>query len=450
VLSISVIEHTAFLLFETLAYKGTTTNVNELFLNIHSSDTSPTSFTFTATSSSGSPLLSVTTGQLYAHDIKFVYDSTAVDTFISLSGSGRVVMEYITVTATNSTGTVAPNAFISMSGGTVQLTQFSFIDLKSSGGVIRVTGGSNLLLDEVSVSNITFSVSGSLISGSSESSSVSMNIINSNFSSVSAPNLNGSIIRVNGSAASIYIYNDSFIGSSEYGNGGACYILGCPSIIITGTTFTGYTTNSTGWGGALFLGLGTWFSLTDVVFEECSAYYGGAILSESEISTERQMLNVQFLNNSVISGGNGNDLADNGGFGLLIYTPSFIRNTYSTSVTSSTVHNLFIILENINIDCLFSPLGCAEDPMFVSGVGVDSEVCGSSSIPCRSLGQVIKNLISNFDYNAEVNVASGDYTDTIVSISNLTLLVSTSSSTRPSISLVSPVAGLFVYKRVYI
>jgi hypothetical protein len=250
------------------------------------------------------------------------------------------------------------------------------------------------------------------------------------------------VICVDGSVSLINVYNSSLSGTSELGNGGAFYILNCGSTIINGSNLTGFGTGSSGKGGAIYFGVGTSFVLVDSLFGNCSAQYGGAIYSESEVSGLRQITGVIFTNNSVLSGGNGNDIADNSSIGSTIYNVFSVSNSTSDSTSSDSVWNFYIIQMNISLDCLLSPSGCSQDPTYVSTSGVDSQACGSISSPCHSVSRGLENLIESLDFDAEIIVESGDYTDTLLVVSSTTLVVSTNSADRPVLSLVSPPFGV--------
>jgi hypothetical protein len=343
------------------------------------------------------------------------------------------------VSSTNSLGTVANNAFILINVGSVELTQLTFQHLKSSVGVISINGEGTLLLDEVSITNITFSGIGSLISSSGGSlSSGNISIINTNISSISASGLNGSVICVNESVGSIYVYNSAFMGSSGYFNGGAFYIINCGNTLIDNSTFSGYQTSSDGKGGAIYFGLGSSFALVNSIFENCLSLYGGAIFSESEESGVRQIKNVSFSNNSVHSGGNGNDIADNSSVAVLIYTAASVIDSSSNSTTSDSIFNFYLIQQSGNLDCFLSGGGCVSDPLFVNTSGIDTPVCGSSSSPCRSVGQAVNILRAFQDLDATIIVESGSYTDTALEVHSMILSVTTNSNVRPILSLVSP------------
>jgi hypothetical protein len=401
--------------------------------------------TFSATSSSGSSLLTVTTGTLYGHDVKFVYDSSCVDTFISVAG-GSIIMEYVSVSAGNSSGTIATNSFIILNGGSIKLTQLTFENFKSSSGIIIMSGPGTLLLDEIILSNITLSGSGSLIYSSGGSISTgNVTLINSNLSSISATGLNGSVINVNGMIESIYIYNDTFGPSINSGNGGAMHISNCGNVVINGSNFTGCTTGANGNGGAIYFGVGTSFTLINSSFSNSSALYGGAIFSVSEISGQRQIVGINFTNNSVQSGGNGNDIADNSTIGVNLYGMQSVINSTSNSSNSTTIFNFYIIQEDLNFDCLLTTSGCGNDPTYVSTDGIDSEACGTLASPCLSLSQGLENLISSLDPEAELNVATGDYTDTSITVYSIRLTITTNSITRPTLSLVTPSHGFYYY-----
>jgi hypothetical protein len=352
-------------------------------------------------------------------------------------------MEYITVTATNASGTVASNALVVISGdGIVEFTKFTFQHFKSSVGVIQLSGPGLLLLDEITVTNITYSGSGSLVySTGGSTSTADITITRSNFSSIDSTGLNGSVINVNGVVSSISVYNSSFGEAISSGNGGAFYILNCFNIIINASNFTGCSAAG-GNGGAIFFGEGSWFLLDGCVFGNCSALYGGAIYSNSEVLGLRLINNVNFTNNSVGTGGNGNDIADNSSVGINLYSLLSVTNSISNSTNSTQVSNFYIMQYALSMDCLLSS-GCGNDPTFVSPTGEDSPLCGSSTSPCHSLGQGVENLIEASDKNAEISVASGSYTDTVLTVYSMTLVITTNSATRPDLSLVTPPPGLF-------
>jgi hypothetical protein len=456
IFSLPGFEFSVYLLYDTLTYKSDATNIGSRVLNLLSNDSSPTSVSFTATASSSVPLFALSTGTLYGHDLKFLYDSSAVDTFISLTGAGSVIMEYITITASDSSATVAPNPFITVSGGVVQLTQFVFGNFSTSSNVIVIEGVNTLLLDEINVENVNLTGSGSLVYGSGQTSSAgSIDLINSNISSISGAASNGSVININGFVRNISIYNTVLQSLSGVANGGAFYILNCASIVVNGSTFIGCATGTGGNGGAVYFGVGTSFVLIDSSFSNCIASYGGAIFTGSEVGGLRQIINVTFSNNSVETDGNGNDIADNSTIGVSLYGMHSVINSLSNSTSSDTVSNFYIIQHNLNFDCLLTESGCGNDPTFVSTTGVDSEACGSSASPCHSLSQGVQNLIDLYDPEAEISVASGDYTDTAFAVYSIRLTVSTNSATRPSFSLVSPPIGLlkslfYIYVYIYV
>jgi hypothetical protein len=443
VLTFAGFEHSAFLLYDTLAYQSTSTNVGSNVLNLLSDEDSPTSLTFAVTSSSNIPLFSVGQGSLYGHDIKFLYDSSAVDVFISLSG-GLVIMEYVTVTGTNSGGSVSAKSFVSLSEGTVELTQFSFEDFQSSVSVVMFNGPGTLLLDEISVTNVTFAGSGSLIS--SESGIIHLgkvNILNSNLSLMSTVNLNGSVIRLNGTVSSIYIYNSTFVGCNDLGNGGALFILHCEDTVINSSSFNGYHSYSSGKGGAAYFGERTSFRFYSSSFENCSALYGGAVYSESELSSLRYIENVSFVDNSVYSGGNGNDIADNSTVAPSIYTLHSVINSLTNSISTNTVSNFYLLQQEIDLDCFISTVGCGYDPTYVKTSGVDSEACGSLTNPCHSISQGVNNLKAWRNLDIDINVGSGEYTDTRLEIALVRVVVLGDVNNKPVLSLLSPPIRMF-------
>jgi hypothetical protein len=64
-------------------------------LTLTSNPTSPTSIIFNSTSSSNTPLFSIGIGTLAASYVGFMYDSSAVDTFISLTDAGFITFSQI-------------------------------------------------------------------------------------------------------------------------------------------------------------------------------------------------------------------------------------------------------------------------------------------------------------------------------------------------------------------
>jgi hypothetical protein len=153
---------------------------------------------------------------------------------------------------------------------------------------------------------------------------------------------------------------------------------------------------------------------------------------------------VIFSGNTVGSGGNGNDIADESSLAISLYSPLMVTNCRSTSV-NSTVSNFFLIQSSVSYDCLLAEGGCLSDVLYVSTSGVDSIVCGLVSAPCRSLNQAIYNLNISSGSEGDINVASGSYTDTYLTFSSINLVVLASPETKPILSLVSPVAGLLFH-----
>jgi hypothetical protein len=325
----------------------------------------------------------------------------------------------------------------------VELTQFTFNQFSSSVGVILFAGVGTLLLNEITSTNLAFSGSGSLVSSNLNMAGAgNLSLLNSNLSSIAATGCNGSAFSINGGVNFFNIANSTFGGPLSSSNGGAIYVLICASTVVNGSSFVGCTVGADGNGGAIYFGKNTSFTLINSSFDSCSAFYGGAIFSFSDVSTIRQILGVNFTNNSIQSGGNGNDIADNSSVGTNIYLKSSVINSTSNSTSSGSIVNFFMIQFNSDFDCLLTISGCGNDPTFVSAIGVDSDVCGTSTSPCRTVKQGVQNLINAYDPEAEINVASGDYTDTTFAVSSIKLTVSTNSATKPVLSLVAPPLGL--------
>jgi hypothetical protein len=350
-----------------------------------------------------------------------------------------VILEYITVRATNTSKTVATNSFITINGGIVELTRFTFEDFACNVGVILFNEGEMLLLDEISVANVTFSGNGRLIyrSGGSDGTG-DINLINSNFSSITASTVNGSVIYTDKTLGSINIKNNTLNGSISSGNGGAFYLCNCLNITVNESVFIGCSGGSEGKGGAIYFGGETLFTLINSSFANCTALYGGVIFSISEVSGFRGIYGVNFTNNSVFSGGNGNDIADNSSVGGNVYGMQSVINSTSNSTSSGSVSNFYIIQDDLIFDCLLTLSGCGNDPTFVSTTGTDSELCGTSASPCSSLGQGLTNIVNSFDPEAEINVGYGDYTNVVLVVHSIMLTISTNSENRPTLSLISP------------
>jgi hypothetical protein len=419
--------------------------VNEKYLTLYSDATSPTSFTFNSTTSNNYPLFSITIGSLSGNYIKFIYDGSAVDTFISVTSTGSVTLFYVNVTANSTTSpTVAGKAFIEISGGgSVSLTQTRFQTFKASAGVINMISVGLLLFEENIATYLTFSGNGVLILGNGtndENSSVS--IINSNFSVLNGSGLNGTVCRINGIIRSLVITGCNFGTSMIAGNGGALYLSKC-NVNISTTNFNGCSVGAGGSGGAIYFGLETRFTLINSTFASCSSLYGGGIFSNSEETSERIMNGVNFTNNSVQSNGNGNDIADNSSVGAILYSSLNIINCKSNSSNTST-SNFYIIQVSGVYDCLFSTSGCSFDVMYVSVNGIDHRTCGTSSSPCGSLTQAVNNLNISNGWEADVIMGAGEYTNTVITIASINLVVYSNAVSRPALSLVAPPIGIII------
>jgi hypothetical protein len=433
-----------YLLYNDAPYKGTTTLVGEKHLTLYSNSTSPTSFTFSSTTSSNSALINITNGALFGNDIKIIYDASAVDTFVSLQGTGSISLEYVNVTAgSTSSPSVATKSFIVVSGGgVVSLTLLRFETFKSSSAVIFVDGVGVLLFEEGVGTNLSFSSGGALIK--STGSNCTVNVINSNFSSLNGTDVNGVILQSDGTQNTLWVSGCS-IGSILGANGGAFYLRNS-NVFINSTSFDECIVGTEGKGGAVYFGLGTSFTLLDSVFSGWSALYGGGIFTDSEETGERILSGVNFTNNSVQSGGNGNDIADNSSIGGSLYSPSTVINCSSNS-SNSSFSNFYVIQISGIYDCLLSVSGCVSDLIYVNANGgVDHTACGVSSSPCQSLTQAVHNLNLSSGAEADIVVAPGDYTNTVVVVTSVIIVVYSDSETKPVLSLVSPPVGvLFLF-----
>jgi hypothetical protein len=270
-------------------------------LMLFSDDTSPTSVIVGYSASADTPLISITLGKLIVNYVKFIYDASAVDTFISLSGAGSVQMEYVIVTANSTTNpTVATKSFIVVSGGgTVSLTEFRLETFKSSMPVISLAGSGSFLADGVVVTNATFTETGVFVLANFHQCNVTL--INSNFSSLTG--VNGTIVRIDGANID-FLVSKCIIGTSiKAGNGGAFYFGEC-LVVIDSSSFSGCTTDSGGKGGAIYFGVASRFGLVNCTFSSCSATYGGAIFSESEEPSGRILDELNFSSNTVAANGN--------------------------------------------------------------------------------------------------------------------------------------------------
>jgi hypothetical protein len=207
------------------------------------------------------------------------------------------------------------------------------------------------------------------------------------------------------------------------GDGGAFYIANCSNISINVSSFDGFIRGCSGKGGAIYFGENTTFSIINSTFANCSALYGGAIFTNSEVTTLREIVFVTFINNSVVSEeGNGNDIADNSSVALSIYTVHSVLNSTSSSTSNiSTIFNFYMIQEGVELDCLLS---------------------GSASSPCQTIPRAIQNLLDMLDPQGEIIVAYGMYTNTVITVYSLVLGVTTNTVNKPVLSLISPAVGL--------
>jgi hypothetical protein len=303
-------------------------------------------------------------------------------------------------------------------------------------------GISTLQVSETAVTGATFNTAGAFIVGNSRGSiNCTVSLSSTNFSSLSGTSLNGTVIRVDGVITSVLIENCNFGPSMNAGNGGALYLADCSTRIIS-SNFTGCAASTGGRGGAIYFGLETSFSLNGSRFTTCSATYGGAIYCNSEELTERRMNEVTFSANTVGTGGNGNDIADESAVATSLYSPLTVTNCLSTSVNSTSVSNFILLQGSVTYDCLLASGGCLSGVLYVTSSGTDSVVCGLSSLPCRSVTQAAYNLNISSGSEGDINVASGEYTDTYLSISSINLVVASTTETKPVLSLVSPGSGL--------
>jgi hypothetical protein len=305
-------------------------------------------------------------------------------------------------------------------------------------------GQGTLLFDEVVVTNASFIGDGVFVFGNEYSCDVSF--IKSNFSSLSGEEINGTICRFVG-VGYVVLISECVVGPSiTADNGGAFYLGGCYCRIIS-SNFSECSAGNEGKGGATYFGSGSTFEIVDCNFSICSAKYGGAIYSESEEPSGRILDEVIFSGNTVTAGGNGNDIADNSTVGIYLYSSLTVTNCVSTSVSSSSYSNFYLLQGSGIFDCLLSSTGCSYEVCHVDEAGFDSFVCGLESTPCQSLTQALQNLNLSVVEEAEVDVASGVYPSTYFTVSSVTLIVSAVSETRPVLSLVTPTAGLFCILR---
>jgi hypothetical protein len=371
--------------------------------------------------------------------LKFIYDVSTVDSFISLSGTGSVEMEYVVVTANSTSNpTVAMKSFIVVSGGgTVSLIEFRLETFKSFMPAISLEGSGSFLADGVVVTNATFTGTGVFVLANYHLCDVTL--INSNFNSLTG--VNGTIVRIDGANINFSVSRCVIGTSIKAGNGGAFY-FGESLVVINSCSFSGCTTDSGGKGGAIYFGVASRFGLVNCTFSSCSATYGGAIFSESEDPSGRILDELNFSSNTVAANGNGNDIADNSTVGISLYSSSTVTNCVSTS-TSTSASNFYLFQGSQVFDCLLSPSGCLFDILYVTTTGVNSYTCGHESSPCKSLAQTVYNLNVSVGEEAVVHVASGEYTDTYLSVSSMNLAVLTTSESKPVLSLLTPPAGLF-------
>jgi hypothetical protein len=444
------VEHFIHLLYSNAPYKsGEVSVVDSKIVNIFSDSSSPTSITFSSSTSTGSPFFTLTTGKLYCHDLIFIYDSSTVDTFILLAGVGSVVMQSVIIRASNTSATVANNSFIVINRGRVEFKQLTFQSFRSSVGVISFVGNGYLLLSESAITNITFSGNGAFIrsfSSPEDKTGGVVNVVSSNFSSISGVGNNGSVIHVDGFVSSVLIYDCMVGGSINAGNGGAFYIVGC-FCSFNSSKFVNCVTGENGRGGAVFFGRETSFVLFNDSFTNCYALYGGAIYSMSELKIPRIISDVNFTNNLVQTGGNGNDIFDNSSIGGLLYSKQTVTNSLSASAATDTVFNFYLAQDDVDLDCLLSESNpCSIDPIYVGSDGVDSLGCGSFFQQCRSVTQALANLIDFQDTNAVINVGEGDYNDVVLVVEYMTLGVVCHTNDRPILSCASPPMGIiFLY-----
>jgi hypothetical protein len=437
ILTFSSFEHAVQLLYSNLPYKVTTTTVNDKYLILFSDEASPTSVIFSYSASANTPLISITSGKLLANTVKFIYDASAVDAFISILGTGSVEMEYVVVTANTTNPTIALKSFIVVSGGgSVSLTEFRLETFKSNVPVISLAGWGSFLTDGVVVTNATFTGTGVFVLANSHLCDVALT--NSNFSSLTG--VNGTVARIDGANIN-FVVSKCIVGTAiKAGNGGAFYLGDC-FVAISSSSFSDCTTSG-GKGGAIYFGVASRFGLVNCTFSSCSATYGGAIFSESEDPSGRVLNELNFSSNTVTATGNGNDIADNSTLGISLYSSLTVTNCVSSSTASGTISNFFLFQGSQIFDCLLTSDGCLFDIFYVSTTGFDSYTCGHESNPCKSLTQTVYNLNVSVVEEAVVHVASGEYTDTYLSVSSVNLSVLKSSESKPVLSLLTPPAGL--------
>jgi hypothetical protein len=439
-------EHQTFIMSSTSTYLGNCTNIGTQILSITSDSDNPTSISFSE-SFSGTALLVISTGKLNVDNVIFLYDSTTAAPFVSVVGTGLVKMLIIVVKKVQTTTSQSTNSFIWLSeGGTVEISESSLEDFSSSVGVISLGYGDNvLLLDFVTTSNINFTGSGSLVysNGGSQWSGGMVNISNSNFTAVKSSGGNGSIIHIDGDVGSLYISNISVSTDISASNGGGFWICNCAGISIQNSNFSNGTASG-GKGGMIYFGENTVFTLDSCVFLSSSAQYGGAIFSGSDISSLRMINNVTFGDNIGSTGGS--DIADNSMSGYLLYSAASVTSSTSNSTGSSRFCIIKSPVDYI-FDCLLSTEenACTRDTFYVdSSNGGDYAFCGSSTSQCASITQSIQNLLNNGGNSGTVYVLSGIYTNTSVTVSNLNMTIQSvsGSTTKPTISLLSPGYGV--------
>jgi hypothetical protein len=346
----------------------------------------------------------------------------------------------ITILPSSSSSIVTKPFILVSGGGSVTLTVARFESFESNVPVLAIRAAGALVVDEVVVTNLTFTEEGVFILGITYSNST-VQILRSNFSSLNGEGLNGTVIRVLGTTSTISVRDSAFGSSIIAANGGALYLTNSYTEIVN-TTFTDCSTGEGGNGGAIYFGTGMLYTLLASTFTSCSAVYGGAIYSDSEEVADRIISSVTFSDNIVLSGGNGNDIADNSTVGFSLYSPQTIINCVSSSVASESVSNFYLMISHFNLDCLITVDGCLQDVHYVTPTGVDSIACGHYDSPCHTITRVLFNLNVSDGAEVDVVVTSGEYTSTSLSISNIDFVLYSESGIPPLLSLVAPPAGV--------
>jgi hypothetical protein len=247
-----------------LNYSCETTNINSKDLCLTTLSQLPTLITFSSTTSTNNPLLSISNGRLQIHYLSMIYDSSNVDTFISLDGEGEILLKKVTITSYSDISLEATKSFIILNGeGIINIEESELKEFASNNKFISILGSGKIILNNNTIKNITFSGSGTLINSVGDiHDNGEIKINNSNISNITS---SGRIININGIVYNIEIINNNLSSLSNGGSGGCIYVSNIYNILMKENYFINCESTN-GNGGAIFLNENTGFSIESYYF----------------------------------------------------------------------------------------------------------------------------------------------------------------------------------------